>query len=331
MSQFHMWRELHAERLAEASSAMMEVPGIDGLILGGSVARNQHWPLSDIDIIPIWQAGCVDDPAMQRVQASLVDWWAASGRAQTLDVSWIRFDTHEAARLTEGDTTTLSTLMSDPRWFHGIDKTTGGRALPGSSQLTRAFAEHINQLRFEPEVIRARVAHWGSIVEEHLSVAENTCDTDRAQATLALRTSARALRLVYLESWGERLGSMGREWTLWERLANKHNHRDLASALADIADTSTDHALTKTRLAPAWLQERIRLALLAREQVGENIDAATSARDQLAAFAVHVMRRWPDLRASWLNLPDPDLHRKLIELKHLCDQARILYAPHHTD
>lgn len=80
-SSFPQWRELHAERLADAIELLGAVPGIRGLVLGSSVARNEHWPLSDIDLLAVWRTGETDDKVMAEHQAELVDWWAASGRA----------------------------------------------------------------------------------------------------------------------------------------------------------------------------------------------------------------------------------------------------------
>ena len=75
-SSFPSWRALHAERLQEAAEQLAGVPGIRGLVLGGSVAREAHWPLSDIDIIPIWQAGLV----MMRPWQSDRHGWSTGGQ-----------------------------------------------------------------------------------------------------------------------------------------------------------------------------------------------------------------------------------------------------------
>ena len=120
------WRALHAERLEEAVALLGAVPGVRGLVLGGSVATGEHWPLSDIDILPIWKSGAIDDDAMSRAQAQMVDWWAASGRAQTLDVSWLQFDDAEVVSALKSGPQLAAEQMSDLRWFHGLDKMYGG-------------------------------------------------------------------------------------------------------------------------------------------------------------------------------------------------------------
>src|SRR5262249_39151148 len=55
-----------------------------------------------------------------------------------------------------------------------------------------------------------------------------------------------------------------------------------------------------------WLLERIDPALEARRLVGEGVSPERNARDQIAAFRVHVERHQPHLAAAWLALPDPD-------------------------
>jgi hypothetical protein len=59
--------------------------------------------MSDIDILPVWRARAIDDHAMAKPQARMVDWWAASGRARTLDLGWLRFDDEEVNRTTTQD------------------------------------------------------------------------------------------------------------------------------------------------------------------------------------------------------------------------------------
>jgi predicted nucleotidyltransferase len=86
------WKQLLEQRLHEAITVLGQTPGLHGLIVAGSVGRATPWPMSDIDLLPIYATST--DPAESATQldqrrAALVDWWAASGRAQTLDVGWL--------------------------------------------------------------------------------------------------------------------------------------------------------------------------------------------------------------------------------------------------
>src|SRR5687767_4026424 len=85
------WRALLAERLEEAVASLGTVPGVRDLVVAGSVGRGEPWPMSDIDLLPIVTATTAPGPGIQRRRAALMDWWAASGRAQTLDVGWLSF------------------------------------------------------------------------------------------------------------------------------------------------------------------------------------------------------------------------------------------------
>ena len=66
-----------------------------------------------------------------------------------------------------------------------------------------------------------------------------------------------------------------------------------------------------------WLQERIDLAYAARQEIGENVTIEENARDQLAAFAVHVPKRISKPWGAWIGIPVSDLEYRLSELDEL--------------
>jgi hypothetical protein len=312
------WRALLAERLEEAVTALQAAPGVRGLIIGGSVGRGEPWPMSDIDVLPIVAASAEAGPEIERRHAALVDWWAASGRAQTLDVGWLMFTDEEAEQAVRSSPEHAAAKMTEMRWFHGLDKAFGGRGADGPEGLADSFARWATAVRFDPRVVAARVREW---TRQSLMARENAFEAagrgDAAEATVAMRQAARALRLVLIEGWGERLGSMGREWTRFERMAERHGAADLAARLADLAGADAGSAARARGRTPAWLQERIDLAYQARRAVGEEVTVEENARDQLAAFAVHVTRRRPAPWDEWVGVPDPRLPENLAELDRL--------------
>ncbi len=137
-----------------------------------------------------------------------------------------------------------------------------------------------------------------------------------------MRESARALRMVLLEQWGERMGSMGRGWTRFERMARRHGHLQVAARVAEIAGADAPGAAERARHAPAWLAERIDLCLAARQLVGEEVTAAQNARDQLAASTVTIGHHEPHLIGPWIGSPDPRLDAHLAELAGLIDSSK---------
>lgn len=317
------WKQLLDQRLHEAITVLGQTPGLHGLIVAGSVGRGKPWPMSDIDLLPIYTDST--DPAESATQldqrrAALVDWWAASGRAQTLDVGWLAFTTTEIRDAVAADPEQAAARIADPRWFHGLDKAYGGHAADPDDELGNAFAAWIRTVRFHPAVVTARIKIWHQQATDALAEATHAQTDDPTKATHLLRVSARALRLVLIERWGERLGSMGREWTRFERMADRHGQRSLASRIAVLAAADPSTAERRAALAPPWLQERIDLCYAARVAVGEDVSWAENARDQIAAFTVHVVRHRPDLDGPWTNTPDPALDAHLTQLRELITQ-----------
>ncbi|WP_062213334.1 nucleotidyltransferase domain-containing protein [Streptomyces sp. NBRC 109706] len=312
------WRALLDERAAEAVSLLCAIPGVRGVIVGGSLGRDEPWPLSDIDVLPVYERPSeTAAAAVAECQSALVDWWAASGRAQTLDLGWLAFTAEELrAALAGGPALVAERVAADTRWLHGLDKAYGGRSGLADDGLIGEFTAFATAVRFDPVVVAARREHWRGEARRLAAEARSAAE-DPAGATALLRETARALRLVRVESWGERLGSMGREWTRFEAMAERHGQRQQAERLARLAGADPADAVRRGQLAPLWLRERIDLALAARRAVGEPIDEARNARDQLAAFAVHVTRHRPDLHGAWTGSPDPALSEHLDEIEEL--------------
>ena len=313
------WRMLLAERVDEATRQLGAIDGVHGLVVGGSVGRGAPWPLSDIDLLPIRDPSAAPDIA--RCQAALVDWWAASARAQTLDVGWLAFTPAEVEQATGETVAESAARMADPRWLHGTDKAFGGYGAHDPHGLADALARWATRIRFDPRVRQARRQVWQTMAQaRHAAAVEHRRAGDPGAATLAVRESALALRLVLVETWAERLGSMGREWTRFEHLAAAHGAASLAERIAWIAAADVAGCAAHLPTLPVWLQERIARALAARHLVGEPVSPERNARDQVAAFRVHVVRHRPDLIGPWLALPDPALEAKLGDLEALLGQ-----------
>jgi hypothetical protein len=199
-----------------------------------------------------------------------------------------------------------------------MDKAFGGRGAADPDGVAGSFAAWATAVRFDPLVTAARAREWTQqAVEARDRAAEAAGRGDGVQATVAMRQAAVALRGVLFEGWGERLSSMGREWTRFERMAERHGAATLAARIADLAGAETPDAAARARLAPAWLRERIDLAYEARRAIGEAVTAEENARDQVAAFAVHVTRRRPQPWEDWVGVPAPRLPQKLAELDQL--------------
>lgn len=315
---FGRWRELLAERVEEAIAEIGSVEGVSGLVVGGSVGRGEAWPMSDIDIIPIFGSGCDPTEGIRAAQGRLETWWAGSGRAQEVDVGKLYFSIDELDELTQRNAELVASRMSDPRWFHGLDKSFGGYAAADPDGVAGAFSAGMNTLRFHQAVVTARLEQWWVQARAAQGRAKAALsDGEFLDATLALREAARSTRQILIESWGERLGSMGREWTRFERMAAIHKGEDKAKLIAKIADASADDALSRMNSAPEWLRERVRLSLAARRVVAEDVSEEQNARDNIAAFSVQVPKYRPKPWGDWIHLPDHGLESKLAMLEEL--------------
>jgi hypothetical protein len=313
------WRELLDQRLGEAVADLGTVPGVRGLIVGGSLGRGQPWPLSDIDLVPVYAEGFEPTAEVKRRHAALIDWWASSGRAQTLDVGWLAFSDGEVAAASGCGPAEAAAWMADRRWLHGVDKAFGGRAAADPDGLARMFLDWIDEVRFDPLVVAARVGLWRREATVGRRDAEAAWrEGDATLATARARDAAGALRLMLVEGWGEQSSSMGRMWTRFERQADRRGQGDLARRIAVLAGCDTPTVAGRAELAPVWLRERIDLAAAARRLVGEQVTPEQNARDQLVAYATHVPRHRPDQAGPWMaGAPERDLPARLAKLDRL--------------
>jgi hypothetical protein len=64
-------------------------------------------------------------------------------------------------------------------------------------------------------------------------------------------------------------------------------------------------------------------ALEGRRLVAEHVTEAENARDQIAAFRVHVVRHFPEhIGSDWLALPDRQIDQKLSEMATLLERLQ---------
>ncbi len=311
------WRDLLDQRVAEAVDFLGRAPGVAGFLIAGSVGRGDPWPMSDIDLLPIYlgdQPPAALSPELDQRRAELVDWWAGSGRAQTLDLAWLSFATGEIGDAMRAGPDQVAARMTDRRWFHGIDKAYGARTAGAADP---GIAGWLTGMRFHPAVVAARLAEWRRQADSALAEAERLRESDPMTATYHLREAARGFRLVLIEGWGERLGSMGREWTRFERMAGRYGQPELAARIATVGGAGVRETAARAAIAPVWLQERIESCRAARLAVGEDVTEEENARDQLAAYTVHVVRKRPELGGPWTASPDPRLGEHLAELREI--------------
>jgi predicted nucleotidyltransferase len=281
------WRDLIEEAMGEAVDALRSVPGLRGLIVGGSVGRGEPWPLSDIDIVPVYSADTRDAAAaaLDRRRSVLVECWGDAGRHRSLDCGWLAFTDAEVRHVTTLPPSAATTLMDDMRWFHGIDKAWHGRSEADPDGVARTLLEWIGRARFDPAVVDRRVGYWRTAAAQARDQAVSELEAGRPKtAGAALQMAAEALMEAFTERWGGRSGSLSRASTRFERFAAQVGKAEVAEAVMEIAGCRTADMEGRLELAPGWLRDRITFAYEARRLAGEEITRKENARDQLVGY-----------------------------------------------
>jgi predicted nucleotidyltransferase len=290
------WRDRLAARAEEALDALAAVPGVVGLVLGGSYGRGEHWPLSDLDVMVVSSGRPVPDVAgeIDRCAYQLSEMWGSSGIYTSIDAGRLTFD--EAEVREPGD---LRTRMDGDRWLHGLDKVYRGKACRDDGGAAAALLALSTRWRFDPAIVDRRIEAWLAAVQQLLSNAERLAENDRIGAWIAIRRAASGLAEVATERWGERAGSLGRYWTLFEARARRHGESAFAGQLLEAA-----HALpARTEDIPEWLADRIGLSYAARQLIDEDVTSEQNARDNLLAYAGLYRGRFPSAAYAWMGPP----------------------------
>lgn len=136
------WRTRLGERTARAVAAISAIDGVDGLILAGSIGAGQPWPLSDIDVLPVYDD--LKQPAAQEAveaaRLALIEQWRDEGWWTGVDTGRLCFTTEELGRVFRIPDPDPLPLLTDDRWYHSIDKGFRGRAVADPHGLAAPLA-----------------------------------------------------------------------------------------------------------------------------------------------------------------------------------------------
>lgn len=148
------WEAILERRIDEAVAALAEVEGVHGLVLAGSLGRSEAWPLSDIDILPIYDAAMMDVAAaeVERRRLALLEPWIGQGWWTGLDIGRLRFTRDEVIGVTTRHDHEMLDILSDDRWYYSIDKGYRGRAVYDPDGTAAALATWFTEQRFNPSV-----------------------------------------------------------------------------------------------------------------------------------------------------------------------------------
>lgn len=316
------WEAVLAHRVEEALTAFCRVDGLHALVLAGSVGRGDPWPLSDLDLIPIYaDDALVSAPfEIDRRRQILLERWVTEGWWTGLDIGRLRFARSEVERALQADETAVLQLLGQDRWYFSVDKGFGGRALHDPDGLATALAAWFTAHRFTPPVVALRLARE----RQELDGAMRRCDEalyahDPLMATRHLREAVKWMQTWQLERWGHRDNSQGRLGTRFAVQARALGVSSLVGSLDEICDLDPLSVWRRLAAAPDWVWERHDRSWRARQHVHEPIARLDDARDTLRVCALYAMRSvtgppYP----PWLAIPESDvLATKITNLRHV--------------
>lgn len=150
------------------------------------------------------------------------------------------------------------------------------------------------------------------------AAAESLVNDDRTGTWIAIRRAATAIAEIATERWGERAGSLGRYWTLFEARARRHGDAAFAERLLTAAQAQPRSADD----VPEWIADRIALSYDARLLIGEDVTPEQNVRDVLLAYASLYRGRFPNASYAWMNpSPDADPRAAITALRTFCPET----------
>jgi hypothetical protein len=301
------WEFVLARRAGQAIDAFSMLDGVCGLLLAGGLGRGAPWPLSDIDLIPIYEDESVADSRqeVERVRLAMLPPWIGEGWWTGLDIGKLAFTRSEVLRMLTLDEPTVLAALVDDRWYHSLDKAYGGRAVFDPDGLASSLAGWLTRHRFSPSIVGLRLARDRREITTALQNLRVSLDRqDLLAATAALRAAVQWRRIAMLEEWGERDASVARVGSRFDKLAAARGLGRIAetlNTLCDLDDASVDRRMAA---APWWVHERHDRSLRARQKHGESVSRIEDARDVLRVCTLYATRGHnASPLPAWLSVP----------------------------
>lgn len=314
------WRTRLCERTERAVAAISAIDGVEGLILAGSIGAGQPWPLSDIDLLPIYggQKQSAAREAVEAARLALIDQWLDEGWWTGVDIGRLCFTAEELRRVFHSPDPDPVPLLTDDRWYHSIDKGYRGRPVHDPQGLAKPLAGWFTAHRFDAVVVEARFERDRHECRAAMQRLDGACATgDLLAGYQALLEGVKWLRTGWLERWGERDNSLARFGARFDRLAAAHGHAALAETLNTLSGLDAATAEDRMRSAPAWVIERRDRQWAARAATDEAVTSLENDRDTLRVSTQYELQRvgGPPF-PNWLGIPAmvAELRRRRNEL-----------------
>jgi hypothetical protein len=225
------WEEIADQRIARSIDAISRVDGVTGLILAGSHGAGDPWPLSDIGLLPVYCNDLQDQAVttVEHLRVALLDEWSTQGWRTGLDIGRLRFTSGELRRVFMSGDPDPVTLLTDERWYHGIDKGFGGRAVYDPEGSAKQLAHWFTRHRFDSAIVSERLDRSASAALKCLQDVNAHLTKERRDLAFAQLLKAVQWHQIHLmEGWGKRDSSLGRFGTRFDLTATHHGQDRLS-------------------------------------------------------------------------------------------------------
>ncbi|TMV48393.1 hypothetical protein FE783_17920 [Paenibacillus mesophilus] len=320
------WRSVLDRRAEEVVGRCCKVEGVKVLILGGSLGGGEPWPLSDIDIIPIYEDGYehAANETIRELRVRLIEGWVQEGWRTALDMGKLYFTAGLASDLVRAERSAFESMLDLPSVYYSLDKAYGGRAAYDPDGIGGELVRWFNRNRFEDGIVKLRMNKLRSrFLETEAQLSEAIAGGKGLEASYTLYEAVEHLRTYLLESWRERDNSFARLGTRFDRLAAAKRCGHLAERFNALKSLDDLAVIRRIECAPDWIRERHRLSYGCRRSVDENVIEVEDARDVLRVFARYEMRSFLDQQAAsypeWLGVVTQaeELRRRQRQLREI--------------
>lgn len=303
------WKSILEDRTKYAVEKFKEVKGVRALILGGSLGADNPWPLSDIDIIPIYDDDrfCEANEQVKQIRLDTLKIWKEQGWRTALDVGTLYFRVSDVRTIIQSSAEELTRLLENRSLYHSLDKGYQGKAVYDPDGLGIQFVRWFNRYRFDSGVISIRLNTLMRSFKDNIKeLAHYMGEEQFVESTFYLNEAVEQLRTYLLESWGERDHSFARIGTRFETIAHRKNQDRYITILNELKTLDNDSVLRRLNNSPPRIKERHRLSYKCRHFIGEELSVIQDARDVLRVFARYglqeILREPVESYPEWLGI-----------------------------
>jgi len=320
------WRERLQDIADEAAGHLGKLPFVKGIVLGGSVARGDAWPISDVDFVVVWQPAQFGDVEewLRREENMFNAWLEKEGKPNHVDWDHTIFECGLPSRLSKLSKPEFWKAVADPTSLRLCDLLWGSYVMLDHKYGMTELCEKVAELRFHEKMLELRLQASSKRVKGLLKAVRTSIEAGnvtRAQTDFFCAASEVVVAfydLMAQQAFSPRrcLSRLGRiiVWSHWEPFFEK---------LLGILKLDENSTLRRLKSAPEGLRETVALELNIRREIGEPVSELDVARDALFYRTGELLTKKGASPLPWCGLPvdTKQLGNMVMELERIVDAA----------